>query len=243
MKISFLILTWNRPKFLEKCIENLTCSINDLNTCEIIIMDNGSDSETSSVLEKHRSRPYMRIIRLKKNYGIAGYKKLFSKARGQYCVIVDDDVLSFPKGLDDIFIDYMESYPDYGFIALNVIQNEFTNGAKPGSEYYIEDKRAEKVIEAGPTGGWCACFRLKDYKKIKWRFFFSSLSMKMGEDGMLSALFERKLNLKSGIIKDKTCFHASGPYYAKEYGHLQREIEKYKSSGLNDFVEEYRKYE
>ncbi|MNL15553.1 putative glycosyl transferase [compost metagenome] len=243
MRISFLILTWNRPKFLQKCIESLISSINDLSSCEIIVMDNGSDDETFSVLEKYRQSSYIRIIKLKKNYGIAGYKKLFNKARGKYCVIVDDDVLEFPKGLDNIFIDYMESYPDYGFIALNVIQNEFTNGAKPDISHYTEDVRKDKIIEAGPTGGWCACFRLSDYKKIRWRFLFSNLSMKMSEDGMLSALFERKLHLKSGIIKDAVCFHACGPYYAKEYGHLKREIEKYKNSGLKDFVEEYRKYE
>lgn len=243
MKISFVILTWNRYKFLEKCIENLLLSIRDLSTCEIIIMDNGSDDATPSVLEKYKQHEHFRIIQLKKNYGIEGYKKLFSKAKGKYVVIVDDDVLSFPERLDDLFTDYMECYTDYGFIGLNVIQNEFTNGAKPGIENYTEDVRGHRIIEAGPTGGWCTCFRRSDYKKVKWRFLFSKIDLRISEDGMLSNLFERKLRLKSGLIKEAVCFHACGPYYAKEYGHLQREIEKYANSGLNDFVETYKKYE
>ncbi|MBE9598800.1 glycosyltransferase [Pedobacter sp. MC2016-24] len=242
MKISFVILTWNRYQFLEKCLEALLLSIKDPSSCEILIMDNGSDDATSSVLQCYENHQQVKIFHLKKNYGIGAYKKLFAKAKGKYIVIVDDDVLAFPEGLDEIFSDYMMTYPDYGFIALNVIQNEFTNGAKPGPEHYINDTRSNKSIELGPTGGWCTSFRATDYKKIKWRFLFSKLSMKMGEDGMLSALFAKKLHLKSGIIKDKFCFHASGPHYARAYGHLDREIQKYKHSGLDDFVEEYKKY-
>ena len=68
------------------------------------------------------------------------------------------------------------------------------------------------------------------------------LSMKRLHDGFLVKNFERKLSLKSGIIKDAFCLHAAGPYYAKQYGHLEREIEKYSKSGLKSFVKEYQEY-
>lgn len=242
MEISFVILTWNRYKFLEKCLEQLLSSIKDISRCEIVVMDNGSTDETANVLQTHASNERVRIITRDANYGLNAYKKLFKAAEGNYIVIVDDDVLGFPEGVDQIFLDYMQAFPDYGFLALNVIQNEFTNGAKPGPEFYVEEAREGKVIERGPTGGWCACFRVKEFKKIRFWFSLMNLNMKRSEDGLLAKLFQKRLGLKSGLIKEATCFHACGPYYAKEFGHLEREIEKYAISGLNNFVDIYKKY-
>jgi glycosyltransferase involved in cell wall biosynthesis len=242
IKVSFVVLTWNRYKFLEKCLEALTASIKNPEDCEIIVMDNGSTDATHDVLNRYEKNELFRIILRDKNYGLDAYKKLFTKAKGDLVVIVDDDVLDFPKDLDTLFADYMQTFPDYGFIALNVIQNEFTDGAKPEPEYYTEETRNGKTIEKGPTGGWCACFRKKEFRRIWIRFIFSKIDMRLSEDGLLVDLFKRKLKLKSGIIKDAVCFHASGPHYAKEYDHLEREIEKYTNSGLHDFVDVYEKY-
>lgn len=242
MKVSFVILTWNRYKFLEKCIKELVNSIDDKLNCEVIVMDNGSTDKTHEVLSNYHNDSLVKVIQRGKNYGLNSYKKLFKQASGEYVVIVDDDVLNFPSGLDKIFIDYMTSFPNYGFLALNVIQNEYTNGAKPAPSYYVDDRKEDKIIERGPTGGWCSCFRMNDFKKVRLRFLFTNLNMKRGEDGLISKLFYKKLGLQSGIIKKEYCFHACGPYFAKEYGHLDREIEKYKSSGLKTFIEIYKQY-
>jgi len=242
IKVSFVVLTWNRYKFLEKCLAQLITSIENPEDCEIIVMDNGSTDATHDVLKRYENNKTFRIILRGKNYGLEAYKKLFVKAKGDLVVIVDDDVLDFPKNLDTLFTDYMQTFPDYGFIALNVIQNEFTNGAKPGPEHYTEEIRNHKIIEQGPAGGWCACFRKKDFRKVWLRLMFSKIDMKRSEDGLLVDLFRRKLKLKSGLIKNAVCFHASGPYYAKQYDHLEREIEKYASSGLHDYVDTYKKY-
>jgi hypothetical protein len=68
-----------------------------------------------------------------------------------------------------------------------------------------------------------------------------NLNMKQPEDGTLTRLFAGKLKLKQGIIKQWSCFHACGPYYARQYGHLDREIEKYRQSDLPQFVDLYEK--
>jgi glycosyltransferase involved in cell wall biosynthesis len=242
IKVSFVVLTWNRYKFLEKCLAELVTSIKNLEDCEIIVMDNGSTDATPDVLNRYKNNKLFRIILRDKNYGVEAYKELFAKAKGNLIVIVDDDVLDFPEELDALFDDYMQTFPDYGFIALNVIQNEFTNGAKLGPEYYTEETRNGKIIEQGPAGGWCACLRKKDFRRVWLRFMFSKINMKQSEDGLLVDLFKRKLKLKSGLIRDAVCFHASGHYYAKQYDHLDREIEKYANSGLHDFVDMYNKY-
>jgi glycosyltransferase involved in cell wall biosynthesis len=237
-KVSFLILTWNRHTFLAMCLERLIASIADTAVCEIVVMNNGSTDATAQVLQK----PMVRILTRPKNEGLEAYKKLFAAARGELMVTVDDDVLEFPAAVDRIFIEYMQTYKEYGYLALNVVQNEFTNGAKPAHEFYTEVVRGEKVVEDGPSGGWCACFRRRDFRRIRWTFLLRPFNMKRSEDGYIIAQMRRFLRLKAGIIRDAVCFHACGPHYARIYGHLDREIEKYAASGLNEFVDQYKEF-
>jgi glycosyltransferase involved in cell wall biosynthesis len=240
MRFSFLILTWNRFKFLEICIGALIKSIDRPATCEIVVMDNGSTDETPEVLSRYWHNKLVKVIQLTKNDGLEAYKHLFNIAKGEYLVEIDDDVLEFPRMVDNLFLDYMQTFPQYGYLALNVIQNEFTSGAKPGPEHYTEETVNGRTIEKGPTGGWCTCFRKADYSKVKLDLMLTTLSMKEGEDGFLSGKLKEKLGLESGIIKSEFCFHACGPYYAKQYGHLDREIEKYATSGMEQMANQYR---
>ena len=154
--------------------------------------------------------------------------------------MVDDDVLSFPPHVDETFATYMKAFPDYGFLSLNVIQNDFTNGAKPEPENYVDDTRQGLTVEKGPAGGWCACFRRSDYRKLRWRLMFTSISMKYGEDSFLTGNFERRLSLHSGVIRDAVCLHATGTHYAREFGHMDREIEKYAKADLPSMVAYYK---
>lgn len=242
MKFSFVILTWNRKKFLEKCISSLLEGIKDFSDTEIIVMDNGSTDGTPEFLARFENDKRFKIVKLRKNFGLNSYKKLFNKAKGELIVVIDDDVLTFPKDIKNVFESYMTTFSDYAFLALDVIQNEFTNGAKPTEDFYTEDIKDGKIVQTGPAGGWCACFRRKDYRKIKLIFNLKNLNMKTPEDGMLTGLFERWVKKKHGVIKGKFCFHASGPHYSKEYGYLDRDIEKYKDAGLDTFVEAYEKF-
>jgi glycosyltransferase involved in cell wall biosynthesis len=242
-RLSFLILTWNRHKFLSICLEKLIANISEPEQCEIVIMDNGSTDETPAVLERFRSNPMVRILRRSKNEGLEAYKRLFAESKGELMATVDDDVLEFPAGLDRIFADYLSAFTDYGYLALNVVQDEHTNGSKFGPERYTEDVRGNRVVQYGPAGGWCACFRRRDYRRIRWTLSLRRLDMRRTEDGYLIAQMKLFLRLKCGIIRDAVCLHASGPYYARLYGHLDREVEKYANSGLTDFVDLYKSYE
>lgn len=242
MKFSFAILTWNRKAFIEKCLTSLLESVKEQDGVEILVMDNGSTDGTREHLQQFESDGRFRIFTLDRNYGLDAYKKLFARARGEYVVVVDDDVLEFPNAITTIFDTYMTEFSDFGFLALNVVQNEHTNGAKPPDDHYTVVERDGKVVLEGPTGGWCACFRRKDFRKIRFLFNLKNLDMSTSEDGTLAHLFRKWLRLKSGLINDHRCFHASGPYYSAKYGFVDRDIEKYKDAGLDNFVEEYERY-
>lgn len=243
-KISFVILTWKRSKMLRICLDELVNAIHDKSSSEIIIFDNASNDETESII-KEFSDKYQDIIDIKyyfssQNLRLKAYKQLFKMASGEIVVEVDDDVLAYPSNVDEIFIKYFKTFKKFGFLALDVIQNEHTNGAKPDLTYYNDVTIENLTIQQGPTGGWCAGFRASDFRKISWIFNLLPLSMKLGEDGALQNLF-KLIGKKSGIIKDQKCFHAAGPYYSKQFEQLERDIEKYKVSGLTQFVDIYGK--
>lgn len=243
MQYSFVILTWNRSNYLKKVIPALYEAIDNHADAEILLMDNASTDETPAVMRELSARyTNVKTYSLTRFEGLNAYKKLFPLAKGRYIIELDDDVLAFPKGIDKIFEDYMLAFRDFGYLALNVIQNEHTNGSKPPADHYTLLERNGKYLEAGDTGGWCSCFRKKDYRKIKIPFRFTALSFTRPEDGQLQKWFKALLRLKSGIIRDHYCLHASGPYYASQFANMDREIEKYQHAGLSHIAQEYIQY-
>ncbi|MDR0526439.1 MAG: glycosyltransferase family 2 protein [Spirochaetaceae bacterium] len=241
--VSFVMLTWNRKQFVEKMFSSFYKSKSEKYNYEFLIIDNGSIDGTASLLkEAEKNDPHIKIWYNKKNKSLNEYKKLFNRSKGDYIIIIDDDVIEFPKDFDKIMVDFINVFYDFGFIALDVIQNEFTNGAKPELKFYKDILKNGLTISEGPAGGWCSIFRKTDYKKIKFKMAGKRLDMKNGEDGVLCYLFENILGLKQGLTKGIKCFHACGPWYSKEFGYLDRDIQKYKASGLDNFVELYNKY-
>ena len=239
-EISIVLLTWNRAPFLRICLEKMSASIREKRDGgpirEILIMDNGSTDGTTEILSAYEGRPGVRILRNKRNCGLNAYKKLFFIARGRIVIEVDDDILGFPDRFDEIIEQYLNAFPDFGFLALNVIQNENTDGAKAGPENYQDVIRGDLVVEEGPTGGWCAGFRRKHCLLLKYLWLLFNIDFKKSEDAYIASLCYR-LKKRIGLIKKHVCFHACGPIYAREYGLLNREIEKYEKSNLAEYVE------
>ena len=240
--VSILLLTWNRAPMLEKCLESMFKSLSPNLRREIIIMDNGSTDETSAILALYENRPGVKILRNSTNLGIAGYKRLFGMASGRIMIEVDDDILEFPQCFDETLRDYLDTFPDYGYIALNVIQNDLTTGAKPDLSNYHDDTRGDKTIEEGPTGGWCAAFRRRHYRLLRPLFNLLSMSMARSEDGILMGFMQKFLRKRIGLVKNSACLHATGPAYAKMFGLLKREVGKYQIGNLperaKDFTEQ-----
>ena len=234
------MLTWNRRQFIEMCLDSFYQNVSLNCDYQFLLIDNGSDDGTVETLKKRQANDTnLKVFYNKKNKGLNEYKKLLNRSKGDYIIIIDDDVIEFPKDFDLLMVNYLDSFPDFGFLALDVIQNEHTNGAKPEQHNYIDIVRAGLTISEGEAGGWCAILRRKDYSKIRFRFNLSRLNMGKGEDGKLRKLMAAKLNLRFGIMKNINCFHACGPYYSKIYGYLERDLIKFKAAKLTAFVDLY----
>ena len=95
--LSICILTYNREKFLRKLLDSIL-EQNNSKLIEILILDNGSDSNTKNLLKIYFNKlPNLRVIENQQNQrGGPAYRKLIEHARGIW-------VLS--PGDDDVFIE------------------------------------------------------------------------------------------------------------------------------------------
>ncbi|WP_158558793.1 glycosyltransferase family 2 protein [Mitsuokella sp. AF21-1AC] len=95
--ISFIILTWNSEKYIEKCLQSID-TIKALST-KIYVIDNGSQDGTLSALERIKGQlihASLEIIRLSINRGTTvsrnmGLKKACENSR--YICVLDSDTI------------------------------------------------------------------------------------------------------------------------------------------------------
>lgn len=239
-EITFVMLTWNRRHFVQECLGSFFANFSGKYSFEYRIIDNGSDDGTVEHLKDYaKKHPEIIVKYNKKNKGLKEYKRLLNSAKGKYIIIIDDDVIKFPKDFDKYLVEGINEAKQFGFLALDVVQDEYTNGAKPTPDNYKEVKVGKFLIQEGPTGGWCAIIRADDFKKIKLKFNIGKMDMGKSEDARISWLVKNDLGLKTGILNGKKCYHACGVYYSKKFGYLKRDITKYKEAGLTEFVKTY----
>ena len=237
--VTIVLLTWNREKHLRRCLASLYAALSPDIDREIFLWDNASTDGTREILKQYENRPDTTVIYSEKNLRLAAYKKLFDRAKGRVIIEVDDDVLDFPRNFDRTLVDYIDAYPDFGFIALDVIQDEKTDGAKPLGLQYHDVCRGDKTIEEGAAGGWCSAFRRRHYLMLRPFMWFYSFKFNKPEDYVLTGLLRRVLHKRYGIVKGVKCFHACGPAYAQDFNTLEREFEKYSTGGCLDLAKQY----
>jgi len=236
-KFSVVILTWNRAQLLDLTLRALSENLYFRDQTEILIGDNGSTDDTAQVIKKYSGAKYIRNDR---NIGLELYKELFRQAKGEYIIILDDDVLDLPFAFDKTFLDYFETFPEYGFLGLDVFKNTYTNGAKPDDSAFTEEERDGKIIQRGDVGGWCACVPKNVFAGLSG-FFNEHLSMANTEDSILN-IHIRAAGRKTGILKNVRCFHATGAYYSNRFHLLERDMEKYRLAGMQHFANRYRNF-
>jgi glycosyltransferase involved in cell wall biosynthesis len=195
---------------------------------ELIVMDNASEDGTGEMCRilqaKHPGS--VRHIKLERNIGTNAYALGFLQARYRYLVDMDDDVLAVSKGWDRATIDAFRRFPRLGLLAMNVVQDKYTNGGKHDVAKYSESTVSGTTLEIGPTGGWFAVTTRPIYNEVGG-FIFRPYKPFPAEDGK----YIHKLSKKgyfAGILKNSFVYHASGPYWNAAYGYNAMWDEKYR---------------
>jgi len=215
--ISILIVTHNRRDFFVKCVDAVIRTTSDLDR-EIIIWDNCSTDGTDKIIKEYASKHgFVRYNISDSNDGVNGKSKAFEMARGRgFIVCLDDDVIELPDKWAERMMEAFSLEPELGYLALDVIQNEHTTGAKYPAESYTEKKYSEGVtLQFGPVGGGAFMIPRVVYERVG-RLRIMRNKIFFAEDGDYITRCANK-GYKNAILKDVKCFHATGPYYNVDY--------------------------
>lgn len=122
MKITGVIVTFNRLKFLKEAIEGVLTQSTPVN--ELIIINNASTDSTDEYLNSlNDSR--LKVFNLTENLGGAGgfnyglKQYMISDAESDYVWIMDDDTIPSHEALESL-LQSANSHQDFGFLASRV---------------------------------------------------------------------------------------------------------------------------
>jgi len=221
---SIAVVTYNRCRFLQKNIQSIL-SATEL-PFELIVWDNNSTDDTPAVVREFiAAGAPVTYLRCRRNIGTNGYARAFLTARFSYLVEADDDVLAVSKGWDREMDRAFKTIPRLGYCALDVVQDRFTNGAKPRAHAYQENVYGGIKLLEGPTGGWFAGTTRRIYNRVGGFIYRPSKPFR-AEDGN----YCRKMRIagyRYGILKGAYVYHACGQKWNAAFGYNKVWKEKY----------------
>jgi glycosyltransferase involved in cell wall biosynthesis len=198
---SLVLATRNRKEFLACAVAAVVA--NTEQPFELIIMDNASEDGTEQLCQKLQKQHagVVRHVRLDRNFGTNAYALGFLQSRYKYLVDMDDDILALSKGWDLATIEAFQRFPRLGFLAMNVVQDQYTTGAKKDAASYRESSVGDTTLQIGPTGGWFSVTTRLLYNEVGG-FIFRPYKPFPPEDGK----YIRKLSQRdyfAAILKKK----------------------------------------
>lgn len=109
MLLSFVIVTYQRPALLERCLKSLNELSSDQLTYEIIVIINGNDPDAKKVLASFPNNIKLKILEHALTPAGARNQAL-PIAQGDYLIFLDDDV-QVPKGYLSSLIPILAEHP------------------------------------------------------------------------------------------------------------------------------------
>jgi len=127
MDISFIIVTWNTKDLLQKCLDSIYKTINDI-TFEIIVIDNASEDDTVVMLSG--KFPHITLIMNSRNLGFgAANNQGLRIMRGRYALLLNSDTVLTIHAVEELFT-FMETHPEAAMACGQLLN---ANGSKQNS--------------------------------------------------------------------------------------------------------------
>ena len=119
IKVSVIVPTYNREKFIGRCLRSLLSQSIGINNFEIILVDDGSTDATRKIYESFSDE--IKIIKHKKNLGLpSALNTGIKKAKGRYIVRVDSDDYVNSEFLQILFL-FISENPEYDAVACDYL--------------------------------------------------------------------------------------------------------------------------
>ena len=192
-KLSFIIVTWNTAEITKKCVETINKYIPHQ---EIIVVDNGSQDNTVSLLSKYKN---VKIIENHANLGFAKANNIGLKSvTSEYVVFMNSDIELLDANILNM-IDFLKNNPDIGIIgpkflnpdltpqgsvfppqtALNAFKEFWLNKPNAFSKYVPEN---QNPIQVSYISGGCLAVNKHFFESIggwneKYYFYFEDMDL------------------------------------------------------------------
>lgn len=103
IKFSVVIPAYNVDLYIQDCLVSLEEQIGQGFVMEVIVVDDGSTDETSSIVEKYKSTGLVNVYILQSNQGQSAARNLgIAKSSGDYVVFLDADDLLDVKAFEKL---------------------------------------------------------------------------------------------------------------------------------------------
>lgn len=216
MSVAVVVLTHNRARLLQQCVEQTLAKTSDAVT-EIVIWDNASTDETPEYLASLED-PRIRVVRHPKNIAQNAYAEAFELTTAAYLVEMDDDIVDAPEGWDATLLDAFVRLPTVGFLAADLEDNPHDLTARYRYDirphlYVPFELNGVRLLE-GPAGGGCALTSRElvqlvgGFPQDKKRPFFEEETAYIGRLA--------KHGYRAAVLQDLRVFHAGGPHYGSD---------------------------
>jgi glycosyltransferase involved in cell wall biosynthesis len=116
--VSAVMPTWNSARHLGTAIDSILAQ--SFEDWELIIVDDGSTDDTSSVLARYRD-PRIRVYSIGRNRGRARARNMaVQHARGKYIAICDSDDISVPERFSRE-VSFLDAHPDIDVVSSQLL--------------------------------------------------------------------------------------------------------------------------
>jgi len=118
--ISLIVLSYNRPKSLERCLDSILRMRKGDVSFEVIVVDDGSTADITPVISLFSETLNIRFFRKKENNGVASTRNFGARAaRGNLVAFIADDYILPENYLIDV-TDYLDEHSDAYVITHNI---------------------------------------------------------------------------------------------------------------------------
>ena len=168
MKFSVIVPVYNAEEYLLRCINSLMKQT--YQDFEVIMVDDGSSDNSSSLCSSLCSGDSRFIIISKKNGGVSSARNIgLKRATGEWICFVDADDEVLPNYLDFFAKQISERTADLYMASFNLIKNNNQKEYLLKNKTYNHDERILLYLDLRPAGKfgipWNKCYKASIIKK------------------------------------------------------------------------------
>lgn len=213
--VSLLMITWNKKPFLERSLPAILESLDGRFDHEFLILDNGSDDDTSSLIYEYSSKySIIKHCVMEKNVGLNGYWHLEKEASGDILVTVDDDIFYVTPNWEAVFSRIL--YAEFGGKRIAYLCATPLNRDGGLFGKIAGHGKLDKIdIAIGPAGGWFTAIKKNVLEELGG--FHVGMEEMYLEDKDIQ-IRAQKAGYLCGSTPQVRVFHARSPKFYESLG-------------------------